>query len=198
MNKTKILILIAAYVAAFGYYGCKKSETPPETQVSYARAEPAAQPETGPGKETAATGTDKPYAKSQSYFKLPGYRGGEIDLASYAGKPVMLMFFTERCPFCRKAAPFIETMNKKYSAKGLGVIGICVEDGASAAEGFVKEFGLTFPVAYKGSEISRRYKTQGVPYIFLLSKGHAIHNVWAGYDPEFDKPIIQSIEEVIK
>lgn len=197
MNKTKILILTAAYVLAFGYYGCKKSETP-ETQVTYARADNTVPAAADPVNETAAKGTGKAYSRNESYFKLPGYTGGEIDLASYAGKPAMLMFFTERCPFCRKAAPFIETMNKKYSARGLGVIGICVEDEASAAEGFVKAFGLTFPVAYKGAEISRKYKTQGVPYIFLLSKDHVIHNVWAGYDPEFDKPIIQSIEEVIK
>ena len=197
MNKAKILILTAAYVTAFGYYGCKKSETT-ETRVSYVRADTTAQTVTGAGTETGAKSTEKAYVKKESYFKLPDYKGGEIDLASYAGKPVMLMFFTERCPFCRKAAPFIETMNKKYSAKGLGVIGICVEEEASAAGSFVKDFGLTFPVAFKGAAVSRQYKTQGVPYIFILNKAHVVHNVWAGYDPGFDKAIIQGIEEVIK
>ena len=197
MNKTKILILTAAYVMAFGYYGCKKSETP-DTQVSYARAETPMQPVAYSGNVTATKGAEKPYVRNESYFKLPNHKGGEIDLASYAGKPVMLMFFTETCPYCRKAAPFIETMNKKYSAKGLSVIGISVDNEASAAEGFIKDFGLTFPVAYKGAEVSRKYKTQGVPYIFILNKSHVIHNMWAGYDPEFDKPIIQGIEAVIK
>ena len=195
MNKAKILILTTVYVTAFGYYGCKKNEMP-ETHVNYVRAEITAQDAAGPGRGTTAT--EKTYIKQESYFKLPDCKGGEIDLASYAGKPVMLMFFTASCPFCRKAAPFIETMSRKYSARGLKVIGICVEDEASAAEGFVKNFGLTFPVAYKGAEVSRKYKTQGVPYIFILDRAHVIHNMWAGYDPEFDKPIIQSIEEVIK
>ena len=201
MNKGKILILTAAYVMVFGYYGCKKNETP-ETKVGYARAEtivqaapasPAAAPAVAPAKAP-----EKAYVKNSSYFKLPNCKGGDIDLASYAGKPVMLIFFTETCPFCRKAAPFIETMYKTYSPKGLNVIGICVEASPSSAAGYVSAFGLTFPVAYGGGEVSRRYKTQGVPYIFILNKAHVIHNVWAGYDPEYDKPIIKGIEEVIK
>ena len=197
MNKIKILILTAAYVMAFGYYGCKKNEAlkPP---ISGAFTGTPGQIAVGPAKGTSAGGEKKTYIRNEFYFKLPDFKGGDIDLASYSGKPVMLMFFTESCPFCRKAAPFIETMNKKYSARGLNVIGICVEDEPAAAEAFAKTFGLTFPVAYGGAEVSRQYKTQGVPYIFLLSKAHAIHNVWAGYDPEFDKPIIQGIEEVIK
>jgi thiol-disulfide isomerase/thioredoxin len=198
MNRTKILIITAAYVMAFGYSGCKKNETPEPQQAAYVRADAIAQPFAAPAEGTPAAATRKEYIKNEFYFKLPGSRGGDIDLAAYSGEPVMLMFFTERCPFCRKAAPFIETMNKKYSAKGLNVIGICVEDEASAAEGFVKAFNLTFPIAFKGSEVSRRYKTQGVPYIFLLSKSHMVHNMWAGYDPEFDQAIIRGIEEVIK
>jgi len=198
MNKTNILILTAAYLMAFTYYGCKKSETS-APQTSSSQTEVAVQTAaSGTEQAPAVKSTEKAYTKNQSYFRLPGYKGGEIDLASYAGKPVMLMFFTEGCPFCRKAAPFIETMNKKYSQKGLNVIGICVEDEAAAAEGFAKDFALTFPIAYSGGEVSRKYKTQGVPYIFILNKAHAVHNVWAGYDPEFDAAIIRGIEEVIK
>ena len=198
MNKKMILIVTAAHVMAFAYYGCKKSEAS-NPQAGSPQTEVAAQTAASDAAQALPVkSTEKAYTKNQSYFRLPGYKGGEIDLASYAGKPVMLMFFTEGCPFCRKAAPFIEAMNKKYSTKGLNVIGICVEDEASAAEGFAKDFALTFPVAYKGGEVSRKYKTQGVPYIFILNKAHAVHTVWAGYDPEFDAVIIRGIEEVIK
>ncbi len=198
MNRTKILILTAAYVIVFSSYGCKKNDQP-KPEAGGTRTETAiTQTTAAHAKGTKVKEQKKAYISNESYFKLPLYKGGEIDLASYAGKPMMLMFFTEGCPFCRKAAPFIETMNKKYSPKGLGVIGICVEDEASAAEGFAKDFGLTFPVAYGGAEVSRKYKTQGVPYIFLLNKAHVVHNVWAGYDPEFDKSITQGVEEVIK
>ena len=110
----------------------------------------------------------------------------------------MVMFFTEGCPYCRKAAPFIEKMHLKYSSKGLNTIGIALEDEASSAEYFAKAFSLTFPIAYKGHEVSRQYKAQGVPYIYLLAKDHTIKDMWAGYDPTFDGAIQSGIEKIIK
>ena len=171
MKKLQVLALTIGYVLAFGYYGCKKSGTP------------------------AAEGQA---AEASASFKLPDYRGGDVDLAAYAGKPVMLMFFTETCPYCRKAAPFIKKLSDQYASKGLNTLGICVEDTAAPAAGFAKAFGLTFPIAYKGRDVAVQYKTQGVPYIFLLTKKHVVHNVWAGYDESFDKEIIEGIEEIIK
>jgi len=171
MKKVQILALTIGYVLAFSYYGCKKSGAPAGE---------------GQAERTAA------------YFKLPDYRGGDVDLAAYDGKPVMLMFFTETCPYCRKAAPFIKKLSDQYASKGLSALGICVEDAAAPAAAFAKAFNLTFPVAYKGRDVAALYKTQGVPYIFLLTKKHIVHNVWAGYDESFDNEIIQGIEEIIK
>ncbi len=188
MKKTQILLITAVYTLAFGYYGCKKAEVPvSETEAVEATAQAA-----------APAATTQAYTRGETYFKLPDYKGGELDLASYSGKPVMLMFFTENCPYCRKAAPFIEQMNLKYASRGLRTIGICLENSASAAAGFVRDFSLTFPIAYKGQETARRYRAQGVPFIYLLTKKHVISNFWAGYDPQFDAPIRKGIEEIIK
>ena len=194
MKTNRILLLTAGYMLAFAYYGCKK-------------AEPQAAPETAmaetPAVETtvqAETPSSKPggYTRMKTYFKLPDHKGGEIDLAAYAGKPVLLMFFTETCPYCRKAAPFIERMNKEFSPKGLATIGVCLDNAADAAAGFAEDFGLTFPIAYKGRDTARQYRAQGVPFIYLLSKDHSIRNFWAGYDPRFDVPIRKGIEEIVK
>lgn len=169
MKKLQILVLTIGYVMAFSYYGCKKGGAP-EDQA----------------------------AQASTYFKLPDSKGGNVDLASYAGKPVMLMFFTETCPYCRKAAPFIKKISDQYAPKGLNSLGICVEETAASAAGFARSFGLTFPIAYKGRDVAVQYKTQGVPYIFLLTKKHVVHNVWAGYDESFDKDIIKGIEEILQ
>jgi peroxiredoxin len=182
MKKIQILALTAGYVLAFGYYGCKKNETPAVEKTVQAETPEAA----------------GAYTRKNTYFKLPDYKGGDIELSAYAGKPVMLMFFTEHCPFCRKAAPFIEGMNRQFSTKGLNVIGISLDEGSSSAAGFARDFKLSFPLAYKGRDAARRYNAQGVPFIYLLDKSHAIHRVWAGYDPEFDGAIQRGIEEIIK
>jgi thiol-disulfide isomerase/thioredoxin len=195
MKTTRILAVMLGCTLALGSYGCKKSETQ-EKEVT--AMETTVQAQTPSEQKPAANAAEKGYKRTKSYFKLPGYKGGEIDLASYAKKPVMLMFFTESCPYCRKAAPFIEEMSRKYLSKGLGTIGICIEDDPAAAAAFAQDFKLSFPIAYQGRDVARQYRAQGVPFIFLLTKEHAVYNVWPGYDPSFNEPIIQAIEKLVK
>jgi peroxiredoxin len=182
------ILSLAAAALLFSACG-KKSEPAPA-------APPAAQETAVPAAVPAPAGA-KPYVKKDTYFALPNSAGGQIDLASYAGKPVLVMFFTETCPYCRKAAPFIQQVAASYGTKGLGVIGICVQDSAQAANNFAADFALTFPVAYKGKEISRNYRTQGVPYIYLLTAEHEIYDVWEGYDQRYDASIQKAIETVL-
>ncbi|PKM98017.1 MAG: hypothetical protein CVU79_05575 [Elusimicrobia bacterium HGW-Elusimicrobia-3] len=162
---------------------CGKKEQPA------AQAEPQAE-------QVQAARADGGYTRKETYFKLPNAAGGEIDLAAYAGKPVLVMFFTETCPYCRKAAPFIQKVHASHGP-GLGVVGICVQDSAQAAKNFAQDFGTTFPLAYKGKGISRNYRTQGVPYIYLLDKGHEVYDVWEGYDPQYDDSILKAVETVL-
>lgn len=182
--KNKLLSLTAA---ALMLAACGKKEEQ--------AAQPAAQPK--PAQTAQASAGSPGYQPKDTYFKLPNAAGGEIDLAAYAGKPVMVMFFTETCPFCRKAAPFIQKMHAAYGPRGLNVVGICVQDSAQAARNFAADFSVTFPVAYKGKEISRNYRTQGVPYIYLLTPEHEIYDVWEGYDERYDPSMIKAVETVL-
>ncbi|MDA8243386.1 MAG: TlpA disulfide reductase family protein [Elusimicrobia bacterium] len=177
MKKTILAITAAAALAACG------------------KEQPAPQAPTTP--PSAGANVAEGYAKKDTYFRLPGASGGEIDLAAYSGKPVLVMFFTETCPYCRKAGPFIQKVYTSYGPKGLGVVGICVQDSSRAALNFAKDLGVTFPLAYNGGEVSRKYRTQGVPYIYLLNARHEIYDVWEGYDAQYDQPIISAVEKLL-
>ncbi|MBI4801544.1 MAG: TlpA family protein disulfide reductase [Elusimicrobia bacterium] len=199
MKNAKVFILATLPVLTF-IYACKKTEAAKETGQTVVAAAVETEPvsETTQTKKGPAKETKKAYVKKETHFKLPDCAGGEVDLADYGGKPVMLMFFTETCPYCRKAAPFIKKAGELYKGRGLNVIAISLDDEASSAADFARDFGLTFPVAYQGAQVSRQYRTRGVPYIFLLTKDHAIYNVWAGYDESFNEEIISGIKEAIK
>ncbi|MCX5785796.1 MAG: TlpA family protein disulfide reductase [Elusimicrobia bacterium] len=180
-------LILAAAVAGFA---CKKKEAPaPDAQKS---------PEAAITATVKADKIDPGYIRKAHYFKLPAANGGEIDLAAYAGKTVMVMFFTESCPYCRKAAPFLEKVYKTYSSKGLNIIGICIQENADAPKAFAHDLGLTFPLAYKGGPIYRKYEAQGVPFIYLLDKSHEVYEVWQGYSPEYDAEIIKNVERALK
>ena len=137
------------------------------------------------------------YQKTEFYFRLPSKDGGEIDLANYKGKPILIMFFTENCPYCQKAAPFIEQMYEKYHSKGLEVIGISVRKSIESPIEFQKLTGISFPLAYDGREIAKVYGISGVPFIYLLDKNHNLKRVWAGYGEEYNDDIIEVIEKTL-
>ena len=170
--------LLSLAAAALLLAACGKKEQPAAQAEAPAPAAPAAQAAKAPAAPAAA------YSQKDTYFKLPG-------------KPVLVMFFTETCPYCRKAAPFIQQVSASFGRKGLGVVGICVQDSAQAAVNFAADFGLTFPLAYGGGAVSRAYRTQGVPYIYLLTKDHEIYDVWEGYDPRYDPSILKGVETVL-
>lgn len=191
MKKINFVLITAVYIAAFAYSGCKKGIQPVEQNGQTIEAQTQAS-----GAQTAETKNGQSYTKKETYFRLPESNGKIIDLADYAGKPVMVLFFTETCPYCRKAAPFIGQMAEKYADK-LTTIGIALEDEPAAAVGFARDFKFSFPIAYNGSEVAAAYHTQGVPYIYILDKNHNQAKMWAGYDQSFNGEIEQSIKTVI-
>ncbi|MCG2725988.1 MAG: TlpA family protein disulfide reductase [Elusimicrobia bacterium] len=203
IKRTNLLFLAAIMCMAIA---CKKENkennraenSKTEVQVSVQNVEKTTKIAPVKKKITNAVKTKIPYQKKETYFSLPNSKGGNIDLANYAGKPVILFFFAEYCHYCKKAAPFIKGIDATYSEKGLVVLGISVDGIKDTADKFALEQNLNFPIAYDGAKISMKYKTRGVPYIFALDKNHEIVNVWAGYDEYFDAEILETVAEILE
>ena len=88
------------------------------------------------------------YTKRSTYFSLPSYSGtGAIGLENYQGKPVLIFFFSIYCYYCKKAAPFLQTLNETLNEKGLEIVGIAIDDPNEPINLFIDKFKLTFPVA---------------------------------------------------
>lgn len=174
MNKTNTTLIAFAYALAFAYFGPLELRLP--APALPAEAAPAAAAPT---------------------FRLPGAEGGEIDLASYAGKPVLFMFFTEGCPYCRAAGPALEKFHRTYGPAGLTVLGISIEEEKGAALNFARDLGVTFPLAYGGREPYRAYRARGVPYIYLIDAQGRLYDVWEGYDESYFPEIKSAVEKLL-
>ncbi|OGR95675.1 MAG: hypothetical protein A2016_04080 [Elusimicrobia bacterium GWF2_62_30] len=188
--RRKFILRLALIGTLAGCLACKGKET--------SAAAPA---EVSTNTITAVVKTEKAppagsYVKRHSYFKLPSVAGGEIDLADHAGKPVMVMFFTETCPYCRKAAPYLEKIYQAYKPK-ITVIGVCIQDDPQAPKNFAADLGTTFPMVYGGRDLYRQYKAQGVPFIYLLDKEHEPKKVWPGFTDSFYPEMTAIIDSLL-
>ena len=80
-------------------------------------------------------------------FSLPSLSGdGEVTSESLTGSPVVINFWASWCLPCREEAPLLERAWRTYRDEGLMVIGVNARDSAADAEGFVREFDITYPV----------------------------------------------------
>lgn len=115
-------------------------------------------------------------------FKLPDLFDDTLTvaLADYAGFPVVLNFWASWCVPCKDEMPALESAYLNYQDQGLIVLGInqLYIDDLEAAQGFVTDLHLTFPIiADKTGQVSeQKYGVIGLPTsVFIKPNGEIAH-----------------------
>nr|WP_010131742.1 thioredoxin family protein [Microbulbifer agarilyticus] len=67
-------------------------------------------------------------------FTLPNADGTPIDSRAFSGKPLLVMFICNHCPFVKHIADALATFGQETMPKGLGVVAINSNDFASYPE----------------------------------------------------------------
>jgi peroxiredoxin len=104
-------------------------------------------------------------------FSLPTVEGKAVSLHEALKKgPVVLAFFKVSCPVCQYAFPFFERIFQANRESKVSFIGVS-QDKAKDTEAFMKQFGITFPVALddpKHYAVSNAYGLTNVPTLFYI------------------------------
>jgi peroxiredoxin len=105
-------------------------------------------------------------------FTLPTVQGGQASLRETLAKgPVVLVFFKKSCPVCQYALPFLERVFQANRDANVTMLGIS-QDNARDAKEFLREYGVTFPVALDDPAhypVSNAYGLTNVPTIFYIA-----------------------------
>ncbi len=118
-------------------------------------------------------------------FTLASATEGQIKLADYKGKLVLLNFWASWCPPCRAEIPGFIKIQEEYKDKGFTIIGAAIED-KEAVNLYMKEVGLNYPTAYGVEEVHKIAGAYGdpdgaLPYSVLIGKDQKILAVFAGF-----------------
>ncbi len=92
------------------------------------------------------------------HFSVRTLDGKRVELAELLGRgrPLVLDFWATWCGPCRVEIPHLLEFAEQYRAQGLLVVGLTLEDPAeksAAVRQFVKEFKMTYPVAFASPSI---------------------------------------------
>jgi thiol-disulfide isomerase/thioredoxin len=114
-------------------------------------------------------------------LKLPLVGGGEADLASYKGRPLILTFWATWCEPCRAEMPVFERAQQQYRDQGLAVLGVDFQEQDPEIVAYLKEIGVTFPSAVdRTGEVTRQWRATGLPTTFLIDGQGIIRDVRVG------------------
>jgi peroxiredoxin len=105
-------------------------------------------------------------------FSLPRLEGsGDMSLASYRGKTVVLNFFASWCAPCKREAPDLESVWRRYRSEGLIVLGVDSGDARGDAKRFLSAHGVTYPIVFDPEEklAQGAYALPGLPVTYVIN-----------------------------
>jgi thiol-disulfide isomerase/thioredoxin len=107
-------------------------------------------------------------------------------LDSFQGKPTVVMFLCNHCPYVKHVAPELAKLSKEYMAKGIAFLGISSNDASAYPDDAPEKMGeeaarqgYSFPYLYDADQsIARAYRAACTPDIFVFDHDH--HLVYRG------------------
>ena len=110
-------------------------------------------------------------------FELPDLDGVMQPVSRWDGKLLVLNFWATWCGPCRHEIPYFVTLQNRYQAAGLQVVGIAIDTPANVSA-FYTEMGMNYPTLLGQAEAIRLgeaygNKIGGLPYtVFIDRDGH--------------------------
>jgi thiol-disulfide isomerase/thioredoxin len=114
-------------------------------------------------------------------LRLPLAGGGEVDLAEYRGKVVLLNFWATWCAPCRTEMPAIEQAYQQHRERGFEVLAVDIQERDEDVLEFLREVGVSFPSAIDSvGESVRRYRAIALPTTILIDREGVIRDIRLG------------------
>ena len=116
--------------------------------------------------------------------------GAAFDLASLAGKPVLINFWGPSCVPCRNEFPLFEAKLAQHSADGLTVVGVLMDDPEEPARDFVAEYGADWAtVVDPAKAIRTAYRVAARPQTYFVDRSGVVRSIQIGEltDADFER-----------
>ena len=102
--------------------------------------------------------------------------GGQLSLAAYHGRVVVINFWGSWCTPCRAEAPALAQLARKFGASGVRFLGVDIRDSPASAEAFRRDFRIDYPSFNDpGDEIALDFRSTvppaGVPTTLVIARG---------------------------
>ena len=129
--------------------------------------------------------------------------GGNLRIADFVGKVLLLEVWFTGCPPCMQEAPALVSLDRELSARGLVIVGANADRALGLAyddsvrQRYVQEHDISYPVVNWTKEGDQAYGGIAIfPTLFLIDRKGVIRNHWIGYTQPED--LQRAITEVLQ
>lgn len=122
-------------------------------------------------------------------FTLPELYGGTGTLADYRDQLIVLNFWGTYCPPCVSEMPLLQKYHEQLESEGVAVIGVNENDPIVAAKGFVRQYGITFPIWMDKDTVRKKYGVTDYPTTFFIKDGIIRHIAYG----EMNEPYLAGV-----
>lgn len=100
--------------------------------------------------------------------------GGELDLTSLRGRPVLVYFFAPWCKVCAFSAPSLQGLREAYGQDELAIVMVALSyDSVESAREFRDRHKLRIPIVLGDQAMATRWNIFGFPTYYVLdSEGY--------------------------
>lgn len=115
-------------------------------------------------------------------YALTALDGTTLSPDALRGKVVLINFWATWCLPCRVEMPLLERMAERHRDAGLAVVGLSVDRGGEeSVRTFLRERGITYPVAIVGADVERAFGgVRGYPTSILIDRAGVVRHVVIG------------------
>ena len=115
-------------------------------------------------------------------FSLVNVDSATVQLSDFSGKPLLVIFMCNHCPFVVHLREALAAFGDEYQAKGLSVVGISSndvdgypQDGPEEMKTEAVSAGYNFPYLYDADQsVAKAYKAACTPDFFLFDNDHSL------------------------
>jgi len=133
--------------------------------------------------------------KPMPALDVAGWVNGEVTTKDMKGKVVVVDFYATWCGPCMKAIPHNNELLKKYTDKGLVLIGVCTSaNGQEKMEQVAKEKGIEYPTAKDPSLNSEKaWHVHYYPTYAVVDRKGIVRAV--GLQPQYVEKVVEKLLE---
>jgi len=131
-------------------------------------------------------------------FSVKTFEGRVLRSSELKGRPVVLDFWATWCRPCRASMPHLDEVQRRFSNRGLVVIGLSVDDdGTNDVKRFARDLGVNFPLGMANEKVLDLYgPIRYLPTTYFISRDGAVVRRVKGYiDPEtLDSYVLELVQ----